>query len=144
MDQTVVPIFGLLTWECGGSPCSTGPHDALVPTLHLGRMELFRKHSLATAWPVSLPLCSQEAAWLPSLRRRQRLWCCTGAWRQQPSAGSRRWEGKAGLCGSGSGGTAGRKSRGNAGKTKWKPKPFAMSHSSFVAILKSHNSVKCL
>lgn len=113
-------------------------------TLHLGRMEFLREHSLATAGPVSLPLRPHEAAWLPSLGRRQRLWYCSEDWRQQPSAGRRRWEGKAGLCGSGSGGTAGSKSRGNVGKTKSKQKPFAMSHLTFVAILKSRNSVKCL
>lgn len=113
-------------------------------TLHLGRMEFLRKHSLATAGPVSLPLWPHKAPWLPSLGRRQRLWCCTEDWRQQPSAGMRRWEGETALHGSGSGGTAGSKSRGNAGKTKHKQKPFPMSHWSFVAILKSCNSVKCL
>lgn len=40
-------------------------------------------------------------------------------------------------------GAAVSKSRGNAGKSKSKQKPFAMSHLSYVANLKSGNSVKC-
>lgn len=31
VNQTVVSIFGALTLEYAGSPCSTGPREAMVP-----------------------------------------------------------------------------------------------------------------
>lgn len=147
MNQTVVPIFGVLTkarQECAGSTCNTGPCHAMVPHAAPGQDAAPERaqpgHSRAS---VSLSAASRSCL---TAQPREKAQTVMLHWGLEAAALSRKEEveGKAGWHGSGSGGTAGSKSRGNAGKTKSKQKPFAMSHLSFVAILNSCNSVKCL